>query len=255
MTWMIVILAGPGAGLLLYAFGLLQLPTRAARGHHQGDRRLNPDGILVTDRESRIARHRGRSRFRRPGPSDLRLIERRPPARRTSRNPLPAVAGGEIGRARERAVFHRRRAAGEVALVSHSRSSARGRREGLMVWTVSDETRDHDRHETFSRIFSTRSTISTTRRQAFSQPSPTARPHKNATLAGWRLCLAGFSAGRTRSTMSSPETAARCSPSYPPPGEVTTQQFDVDLLRQAGSAGPTTRSPSPATGPGPSCLQ
>ncbi len=32
MTWMIVILAVCGAfGLLLYAFGLLQLPTRAAR--------------------------------------------------------------------------------------------------------------------------------------------------------------------------------------------------------------------------------
>ena len=56
MTWMIVILAVCGAfGLLLYAFGMLQLPTRAARfDTTKAIADSSPDGVLVTDRESRI---------------------------------------------------------------------------------------------------------------------------------------------------------------------------------------------------------
>src|SRR6202051_4772478 len=52
MTWMIVILAVCGAfGLLLYAFGMLQLPTRAARfDTTKAIADSSPGGVLVTGR-------------------------------------------------------------------------------------------------------------------------------------------------------------------------------------------------------------
>ena len=80
MTWMIVILAVCGAfGLLLYAFGLLQLPTRAARfDTTKAIADSNPDGILVTDRESRIvyANDAYRALSGAPAATDLRPVER-----------------------------------------------------------------------------------------------------------------------------------------------------------------------------------
>src|SRR5271154_3425904 len=80
LTWMIVILAVCGAfGLLLFAFGLLQFPTRAARlDTTKAIADSNPDGILVTDRESRIVyandAYRALSGARAAG--DLRPVER-----------------------------------------------------------------------------------------------------------------------------------------------------------------------------------
>src|SRR5215469_10879249 len=56
LTWMIVFLAVCGAfGLLLFAFGLLQFPSRSARlDTTKAIADSNPDGILITDRELRI---------------------------------------------------------------------------------------------------------------------------------------------------------------------------------------------------------
>ena len=77
---MIVILAVCGAfGLLLFAFGLLQFPTRAARlDTTKAIADSNPDGILVTDRELRIVyandAYRALSGARAAG--DLRPVER-----------------------------------------------------------------------------------------------------------------------------------------------------------------------------------
>src|SRR6185437_14108178 len=80
MTWMIVILAICGAfGLLLYAFGLLQLPTRAARfDTTKAIADSSPDGLLVTDRESRIvyANDAYRALSGAPAAGDLRSVER-----------------------------------------------------------------------------------------------------------------------------------------------------------------------------------
>src|ERR1700722_12194318 len=56
MTWMIVFLAVCGAfGLLLYAFGMVQLSTRAARfATAKAIAASSPDGVPVTDRELHI---------------------------------------------------------------------------------------------------------------------------------------------------------------------------------------------------------
>ena len=76
----IVILAVCGAfGLLLFAFGLLQFPTRAARlDTTKAIANSNPDGMLVTDRESQIVyandAYRALSGARAAG--DLRPVER-----------------------------------------------------------------------------------------------------------------------------------------------------------------------------------
>jgi hypothetical protein len=102
MTWMIVILAVCGAfGLLLYAFGMLQLPTRAARfDTTKAIADSNPDGVLVTDRESRIVYAN-------------EAYHACSPARRTSPSPFiacPKQQNPAGARARS-FVFHRRPAA------------------------------------------------------------------------------------------------------------------------------------------------
>ena len=118
MTWMIVILAICGAfGLLLFAFGLLQFPTRAARlDTTKAIANSSPDGILVTDREiaDRLRQRRlssafGRARRRRPASRSSACSPARPTSRSRSiawrRRPNP-----ERGRARS-CVSRRRRAA------------------------------------------------------------------------------------------------------------------------------------------------
>ena len=118
LTWMIVILAVCGAfGLLLFAFGLLQFPTRAARlDTTKAIADSNPDGILVTDREfadrvrqRRLPRALWRTSSRRPtsGRAPVHRLPRRLGSRFTGcpRQPSPAR-----GQARS-CVFRRRRAA------------------------------------------------------------------------------------------------------------------------------------------------
>ena len=117
LTWMIVILAICGAfGLLLFAFGLLQFPTRAARlDTTKAIADSNPDGLIVTDRESRIVyandAYRALSGARAAG--DLRPVERLftgSPDVSESVYRLSQAAKPERGRARS-CVSRRRRAA------------------------------------------------------------------------------------------------------------------------------------------------
>ena len=66
-------------GLLLYAFGLLQFPARAARfDTTKAIADSSSDGILVTDRELRIvyANDAYRALSGAPAPTDLRPVER-----------------------------------------------------------------------------------------------------------------------------------------------------------------------------------
>src|SRR5579871_1018955 len=80
MTWMIVVLAFFGAfGLLLFAFGLLQFPSRAARfDTTKAISDSDPDGLLVTDRELRIiyANEAYRALSGARATSDIRPVER-----------------------------------------------------------------------------------------------------------------------------------------------------------------------------------
>ena len=136
MTWMIVILAVCGAfGLLLYAFGMLQLPTRAARfDTTKAIANSSPEGVLVTDRESRIVYANEAYRALSGAPCGSRSASGRTSLHRLAGRlgiRLSPVASGEIGRTRERgaAPVAPAERPGRGRLVPHSRPSARGRRE------------------------------------------------------------------------------------------------------------------------------
>ena len=209
MTWMIVILAVCGVfGLLMYAFGLLQFADAAARfDTTKAIADCNPDGILVTDRESRIVyandAYRALSGARAAGG---------PAAGRT---PVHRLAG----RFRSRSIACRKRAKsgarGERGPCASPPPDRRGRRawyrirvrplegvarDGATLWTVSDETRDHDRHETFFQDLQHAIDYLDHAPAGFFSAEPDGSiAHMNATLAGWLdYDLAQFGVGRLK---------------------------------------------------------
>ena len=245
MTWMIVILAVCGAfGLLLYAFGMLQLPTRAARfDTTKAIANSNPDGVLVTDRESRIvyANEAYRALSGAPAASDLRPIERlftgSPDVSESVYRLSQAAKSG--GRASEELRLSPPPSGqGEVAWYRIRVRPLEGMaRDGLMVWTVSDETRDHDRHETFFQDLQHAIDYLDHAPAGFFSAEPDGSiAHMNATLAGWLdYDLAQFSAGRLKiDDIVAGDGGAMLAIISGPPGEVTTQQFDVDLKPRQG---------------------
>jgi two-component system, cell cycle sensor histidine kinase and response regulator CckA len=245
MTWMIVILAICGAfGLLLYAFGLLQLPTRAARfDTTKAIADSNPDGILVTDRESRIvyANDAYRALSGAPAATDLRPVERlftgSPDVSESVYRLSQAAKSG--GRASEELRLSPPPSGeGEVAWYRIRVRPLDGvARDGLIVWTVSDETRDHDRHETFFQDLQHAIDYLDHAPAGFFSAEPDgAITHMNATLAGWLdYDLAQFSVGRLKvDDIVAGGGGAMLAMMSGPPGEVTTQQFDVDLKPRQG---------------------
>jgi two-component system cell cycle sensor histidine kinase/response regulator CckA len=245
MTWMIVILAVCGAfGLLLYAFGMLQLPTRAARfDTTKAIADSSPDGVLVTDRESRIvyANEAYRALSGAPAAANLRPIERlftgSPDVSESVYRLSQAAKSG--GRASEDLRLSPSPSGqGEVAWYRIRVRPLEGvARDGLMVWTVSDETRDHDRHETFFQDLQHAIDYLDHAPAGFFSAEPDGSiAHMNATLAGWLdYDLAQFSAGRLKiDDVVAGDGGAMLAIISGPPGEVTTQQFDVDLKPRQG---------------------
>ena len=107
----------------------------------------------------------------------------------------------------------------------------------MMVWTVSDETRDHDRHETFFQDLQHAIDYLDHAPAGFFSAEPDGSiAHMNATLAGWLdYDLAQFSAGRLKiDDIVAGDGGAMLAIISGPPGEVTTQQFDVDLKPRQG---------------------
>src|SRR5271163_3778584 len=245
MTWMIVILAVCGAfGLLLYAFGMLQLPTRAARfDTTKAIADSNPDGVLVTDREARIvyANEAYRALSGAAAASDLRPIERlftgSPDVSESVYRLSQAAKSG--GRASEDLRLSPPPSGqGEVAWYRIRVRPLEGvARDGLMVWTVSDETRDHDRHETFFQDLQHAIDYLDHAPAGFFSAEPDgAIAHMNATLAGWLdYDLAQFGVGRLKiDDIVAGDGGAMLAMMSGAPGEVTTQQFDVDLKPRQG---------------------
>ena len=106
-----------------------------------------------------------------------------------------------------------------------------------MVWTVSDETRDHARHETFFQDLQHAIDYLDHAPAGFFSAEPDGGiAHMNATLAGWlHYDLAQFSAGRLKiDDIVAGDGGAMLAMISGPPGEVTTQQFDVDLKPRQG---------------------
>ena len=206
---MIVILAVFGAfGLLLFAFGLLQFPTRAARlDTTKAIADSSPDGLLVTDGESRILyaneAYRALSGARDAG--DLRPVERlftgSPDVSESVYRLAQAAQDGQRGAARNCA--SRRRRAARARSPGIASASARSRawpRTATTLWTVSDETREHDRHETFFQDLQHAIDYLDHAPAGFFSAEPDgAIVHMNATLAGWLdYDLAQFGVGRLK---------------------------------------------------------
>ncbi len=157
LSWMLVALAACGVlGLLLFSLGLLQLPTRAARfDTTKAIADSSPDGLLVTDQESRIVYANGayRALSGAPGNGDLRSVERlftgSPDVSESVYRLSQAAKSG--GRASEELrLAPPPNGEGDVAWYRIRVRPLEGvARSGLTVWTVSDETREHSRHETF----------------------------------------------------------------------------------------------------------
>ena len=209
MTWMIVILAICGAfGFLLYAFGMLQLPTRAARFDTT---KAIADFESPTAFSSPTANRASSTpttptaRFRAP-PRRLTCVRSSAcsPALPTSPNPStdcrrrpnPADAASE-----ELRLSPPPSGQGEVAWYRIRVRPLEGlARSGMTVWTVSDETRDHDRHETFFQELQHAIDYLDHAPAGFFSAEPDGSiAHMNATLAGWLdYDLAQFSAGRLK---------------------------------------------------------
>ena len=245
MTWMIVILAVCGAfGLLLFAFGLLQFPTTAARfDTTKAIANSNPDGLLVTDRESRIvyANDAYRALSGAPAAKDLRPVERLftgSPEVSESVYRLSQAAKSGSRASEDVRLSPAPSGEGEVAWYRIRVRPLEGvARDGLMAWTVSDETRDHARHETFFQDLQHAIDYLDHAPAGFFSAEPDGSiAHMNATLAGWLdYDLAQFSAGRLKiDDIVAGDGGAMLAMMSGAPGEVTTQNFDVDLKPRQG---------------------
>ena len=110
-------------------------------------------------------------------------------------------------------------------------------KDGATVWTVSDETRDHDRHETFFQDLQHAIDYLDHAPAGFFSAEPDGTiTHMNATLAGWLdYDLAQFSVGRLKvDDIVAGDGGAMLTMISGRPSEVSTQQFDLDLKpRQA----------------------
>ena len=245
MTWMIVVLAICGAfGLLLFAFGVLQFPTRAARfDTTKAIANSNPDGLLVTDRESRIlyANDAYRALSGARATSDLRPVERLftgSPDVSESVYRLSQAAKSGARASEELRLSPPPSGEGDVAWYRIRVRALEGvAKDGVTVWTVSDETRDHDRHETFFQDLQHAIDYLDHAPAGFFSAEPDGMiTHMNATLAGWLdYDLAQFSVGRLKiDDIVAGDGGAMLTMMSGRPGEVSTQQFDLDLKPRQG---------------------
>ena len=249
VSWVILGLAAfGGAALILFAFGLLQLPGRNARlDTTKAIVDTSPDGFLVTDRESRIlyANEAYRLLSGAGATTDLLPVERLFTGSPDVSESVYRLA--QAAKSRQRAVEELRLApapnrTGDVAWYRIRALPIEDiAKDGLTVWTVFDETREHSRHETFFQdLQHAIDYLDHAPAGFFSSDSDGSIVHMNATLAGWlNYDLAQFGVGRLKvSDIIAGDGAAMLTMISGRPREVTTQQIDVDLKSREGRALP-----------------
>jgi two-component system, cell cycle sensor histidine kinase and response regulator CckA len=236
----VVALAFCGAlGLLLFAFGLLQFPTHAARfDTTRAIADSDPDGLLVTDRESRIlySNEAYRALSGAVETSELRSVERlftgSPDVSESVYRLSQAAKSGNRG-SEELRLAPPPSGQGVVAWYRIRVRPLEGvARVGATLWTVCDETREHDRHETFFQDLQHAIDYLDHAPAGFFSAEPDgAIVHMNATLAGWLdYDLAQFGLGQLKiGDIIAGDGGAMLTMMSGRPGDVTTQQFDVDL--------------------------
>ncbi len=242
VNWAIIALALFGAlGLLLLAFGLLKFPSRAGRSDTaKAIADSSPDGVVVTDRRSRIvyanAAYRALS-----GEGELRPVERVfAGSPDVSESVYRLSQAAKSGKSASEDLRLAPPLAGENAVAWYRirvRPIEGVAREGASVWTVSDETREHDRHETFFQDLQHAIDYLDHAPAGFFSAEPDgAIVHMNATLAEWLdYDLAQFGLGQLKvGDIIAGDGGAMLTTIAGRPGEVKTQTFDVDLKPRQG---------------------
>jgi two-component system, cell cycle sensor histidine kinase and response regulator CckA len=245
LFWLITLLAIAGVvSLLLFTFGILQLAGQSARNDTtKAIADSNSEGLIVTDAQSRVlyANEAYRALSGAQGIADLRVVER-------------LFAGtADVSEAIYRlaqAAREGKRASEELRLspplsgdepVGWYRIRVRpldalGKR-GVNVWTVADITRERERHEnTFQELQHAIDFLDHAPAGFFSAEAEGAISYLNATLAGWLdYDIAQFGAGKLKLTdIVAADAVALIGVVSGRPGEVKTEQFDIDMRRREG---------------------
>ncbi|MGD0562576.1 MAG: ATP-binding protein [Roseiarcus sp.] len=245
VSWTIAGLAIFGVfSILLYAFGQLQFAGRA--GRYDTTKAIadsNSDGLIVTDADSRIiyANDAYRALSGAEGAADLKLVERLFTGAPEVSEAVYRLA--QAARAGNRAIEELRMApslTGEGAAAWYRirvRPLEGIARAGVTLWTVSDITRERERHESFFQDLQHAIDYLDHAPAGFFSAEPDGSiAHMNATLANWLdYDIAQFAAGQLKlSDIVAADGAALLSVVSGRPGEVTTERFDVDLKRRQG---------------------
>ena len=245
ISFIIALLAIFGVfSILLYAFGQLQFAGRASRFDvTKAIADGNSDGLIVTDADSRIvyANEAYRIFSHAKGAADLKLVERlftgAPEVSEAVYRLAQAARGGKS------AVEELRMApplSGEGAAAWYRirvRPLDGVSRRGATLWTVSDITRERERHESFFQDLQHAIDYLDHAPAGFFSADPDGSiAYMNATLANWLdYDIAQFAAGQLKlADIVAGDGAALLSVVSGRPGEVTTERFDVDLKRRGG---------------------
>ena len=245
VTWMVVALAFCGAcALLLFSFGLLQFATQAARfDTTRAIVNSSPDGLVVTDRESRIlyANEAYRVLLGAGATGELKPVERLftgSPDVSESVYRLSQASKSGMGASEDLRLAPPLNGDGAVAWYRIRVRPLEGvASDRATIWTVSDETREHDRHETFFQDLQHAIDYLDHAPAGFFSAEPDgAIVHMNATLAGWLdYDLAQFGPGQLKTDdIIAGDGGAMLTMMTGGPGEVKTSQFDVDLKPSQG---------------------
>ncbi len=227
--------------LVLISFGFLQFPARSRRRDVSGAiADTSPDGLIVTDRRSRVLYANPAYRAL-SGGGELRLVERvfagSPEVSESIYRLSQAAKSGKSG-SEDMRLSPPPSGEGPVAwyrIKVRPLHDAAG--ESAVVWTVSDETREHDRHETFFQDLQHAIDYLDHAPAGFFSAEPDgAIVHMNATLAEWLdYDLAQFGLGQLKvADIVEGDVAAMLTGLSGQPGEVKTQLFDVDLKPRLG---------------------
>ena len=245
LFWIITVLAVIGIfSALLYTFGILQFAGQTARNDTtKAIADSNSDGLIVTDSESRIvyANEAYMALSSAHGAADLRVVERLFSGAPEVSEAIYRLA--QAAREGKRGVEELRMSpplTGEAS-VGWYRIRVRPldnlERSRSTLWTVSDITRERERHENvFQELQHAIDYLDHAPAGFFSVEPGGAISYLNATLAGWLdYDLAQFGSGGLKlSDIVAADGVALINVASGRPGEVKTEQFDVDLKRRTG---------------------
>ncbi|HEY4925476.1 MAG TPA: ATP-binding protein [Roseiarcus sp.] len=245
LFWIITTLAMLGVfSALLYTFGILQFAGQTARNDTtKAIADTNSDGLIVMDSEQRIiyANEAYMTFSGAQGAADLRVVERlfsgAPDVSEAIYRLAQAAREGKRG-AEELRMSPPLTGDAAVAWyrirVRPLENLGRGR---ATLWTVSDITRERERHENvFQELQHAIDYLDHAPAGFFSVEPGGAISYLNATLAGWLdYDLAQFGSGGLKlSDIVAADGVALIDVVSGRPGEVKTEQFDVDLKRRGG---------------------